>query len=111
MKVEEYNSEARKAFGKTLIDIGTAIHKAIILLMTVVPITIIFKSLVDENYLKKPILDLVCSIMCDHFFLYLFLLLWSSIAMKIGENFRNAGLKHIHEAEEMKIQKTKTSSS
>jgi len=106
MKIEEYNAEARKAFGKTFIDIGTAIHKAIILLITVVPITIIFKSLINENYLKKSILDLVCSIMCDHFFLYSFLLIWSAIAMKIGENFRDAGLKHIHEAEEMKIQKT-----
>ena len=106
MKIEEYNSEARKAFGKTFIDIGTAIHKAIILLMTVIPITIIFESLVDENYLKKPILDLVCSIMCDHFFLYSFLLLWSAIAMIIGEKFRDAGLRHIHEAEEMKIKKT-----
>lgn len=44
MKINDYNPKAREAFGKTLVDLGSAIHKSIVLLITVVPITIIFKS-------------------------------------------------------------------
>ena len=49
MKPEEYNGKAREAFAKSLIDIGVAIFKGIILLVTVVPITVLAKSAFDSK--------------------------------------------------------------
>ncbi|MFD1217556.1 hypothetical protein [Microbulbifer celer] len=95
MKPSEYNKEAREAFGKTLVDIGMAVFKGIILLFTIIPITAILKSIFDGPESTDT--------MVQAFFTmdngtYLLLVGFIGLSFLIGHIFRKEGLKHIHAA-------------
>ena len=62
MKPEELNPKAREAFAKILIDVRVSIFKTIILLVTVAPISIIFKSVFDGKALNISLLKMASSI-------------------------------------------------
>lgn len=49
MKPNEYNPKAREAFGKSLIDIGVAIFKGIMLLFTLAPLSFLLKGALDGS--------------------------------------------------------------
>ena len=104
MKLKEYNPKAREAFGKTLVDIGTAIHKAVILLITVAPITIIFKSFWNKEQSEISISEILKLFSTPTYFVLVGFII---MAMWAGAKFRDDGLKHIHEAEELLSKKEK----
>lgn len=97
MKPEQYNPKAREAFGKSLIDIGVAIFKSIILLITVVPISVIFKGAIEGNESKSSVFEILNSI-SDTTLISIVILVFA--AFLIGHYFRKKGLRHIHETEE-----------
>ena len=99
MKLKRYNPKAREALGKTYIDIGVSIFKGVILLFTVLPITVILKTLFDDKNQPVSLLKLISSMT---FGTYILLLIFVTFSMFIGAYFRDEGLKHIHEAEKTK---------
>ena len=103
MKISEYNAKAREALGKTFVDIGVSIFKGVISLFTVVPIALILKSWWDKDIKPFSIMELFSSITIGT---YIVLLIFVFISMYIGAWFRDEGLKHIHEAEEIKKKTT-----
>ncbi|WP_158522946.1 hypothetical protein [Pseudoalteromonas arctica] len=58
MKPEDYNPKAKEAFGKSLIDIGVAIFKGIILLFTVVPLAAILQIAINGNKKSVSLFDM-----------------------------------------------------
>jgi hypothetical protein len=99
MKPEDYNPKAREAFGKSLIDIGVAIFKGIILLFTVVPLAAILQIAINGN--KKPVslFDMLSSLSPATQWTFVGFLALAFIA---GFVFRREGLRHIHELENVK---------
>ena len=96
MKPDNYNPMAREAFAKSLIDIGVAIFKGIILLFTVVPLALIFKSVFDGTASSVSFLDVYISLSPTTRVIFLVLLASSGVA---GHLFRKEGLRHLHEIE------------
>lgn len=96
MKPEEYNPKAREAFGNSLITIGVAIFKGIILLVTVVPLTAILKSVFDGSGDAISLFDQLATLSVGTKVLISGLLIG---AFCMGHYFRKAGLKHLHEME------------
>jgi len=97
VKWEEYNPKAKEALGKIFIDIGVAIFKGIILLFTVVPVTVILKSVLDKEDKPFSLLSAVASMTFGTYILLVFFVVFSMMA---GAHMRDKGLKYIHEAEE-----------
>jgi len=96
MKPDNYNPMAREAFAKSLIDIGVTIFKGIILLFTVVPLVLIFKSVFDGAATNVSFLDVYISLSPVTRIVFLVLLGVSGVA---GHLFRKEGLRHLHEIE------------
>jgi len=96
MKPEELTPRAREAFGRTLIDVGVAIFKGIILLFTVVPITLILKSALEPGSSNVSIIALFENM---SMVTYLSLIGFLVISFYAGHVFRKEGLRHIQEVE------------
>lgn len=96
MKPDKYNPKAREAFGKSLIDIGVAIFKGIILLVTVVPLTLFAKSAFESNGSSISVFKILGSISNETLGSLMGLIL---VAYFAGHYFRKEGLRHIHELE------------
>jgi len=105
MKIEEYNAEARKALGKHFMDISTAILKSAMLLFTIVPITFFMKNVFDGNISKISFHEIIQSINSGGL-AFIILEVCTLFIIIFGVYIRKIGLEHIHEAEEMNIQKT-----
>ncbi|MET0027739.1 MAG: hypothetical protein ABW101_08885 [Candidatus Thiodiazotropha sp.] len=97
MKISEYNPKAREAFGKTLVDVGVAIYKGLIILFTVVPITVILKASLENETQNVSIFTPFERMSSAT---YLTLIIFLIAAFVAGHLFRSAGLKHIHESEQ-----------
>lgn len=96
MKPEKLNPKAREAFAKTLIEVGVSIFKAIILLVTVAPISLILKGAFDGEASNISFLEIAASISDGA---KITLLVMLSIAFILGHFFRREGLRHLHELE------------
>ena len=96
MKPDKYNPKAREAFGKSLIDIGVAIFKGIILLVTVVPITVIAKSAFEGTSTSISVFEILGSMSNETLWSLMGLIL---VAFFGGHYLRKEGLRHIHELE------------
>ncbi len=96
MKTHEYNPKAREAFGKSLIDVSTAIFKAMILLFTVVPLAFVVKNIIENNEKQFSIISSLQSLNNDTFIVILVFYVISFFAAHL---LRNEGLKQIHESE------------
>ncbi len=97
MKISEYNPKAREAFGKSLVDIGVAIFKSLIVLFTVAPITVLLKAGLENGENQISIISLFTR-MSDA--TYLTLIGFIAFSFFAGHFFRKEGLRHIHEAEQ-----------
>lgn len=96
MKPNEYNPKAREAFGKSLIDIGVAIFKGIMLLFTVVPLSFLLKGALEGSDPQEPMSSLLHFMGSAAYFFFLGVLV---LAFLLGYYFRKEGLRHLHEAE------------
>lgn len=96
MKPKDMNPKAREAFGKTLIDIGVAIYKSIMLLLLVFPVTVILKGALEGKESTVSIYDVVNSFSDETKYTLVILIV---VAVVAAEFFRREGLKHIHEVE------------
>ncbi len=94
MKVEDLNPKAKEAFAKSLIDIGVAIFKTILLLVVVVPITMVAKGIFSDA--EVTIGTLAGQFNFLSYALYLSLIL---VALFLGNHFRAAGLQIFHDLE------------
>jgi len=90
------NPKAREAFGKTLIDIGVAIYKSIMLLVLIFPITLILKSSLEEQGSTISFFEIINSFSTGT---QLSLLILIAIAIIAAELARTEGLRHLHEVE------------
>jgi uncharacterized Tic20 family protein len=100
MKISEYNQKAREAFGKSLVDIGVAIYKGLIILFTVIPITVILKASVESETQNVSIFTPFERMSSAT---YLTLIAFLITAFVAGYLFRSEGLKHIHESEQSNL--------
>jgi hypothetical protein len=96
MKPDQYNPKAREAFAKSLIDIGVAIFKSIMLLFTVVPLAAIFKSAFDGKAASISLLKIMGSLTSTTQWIILALLF---VAFLLGHYLRKEGLRHLHDIE------------
>jgi hypothetical protein len=96
MKPDNYNPKAREVFGKSLIDIGVAIFKSIILLITVAPLAAIMQSGFKGEKESISIFEIWLSLSSGTQWTFVIFLILSFIA---GALFRQEGLRHIHELE------------
>lgn len=97
MKPNQYNPKAREAFAKSLIDIGVAIFKSIMLLFTVVPLAAIFKSAFDGKATSISLFKIMGSLTSTTQWIILVLL---CVAFLLGHYLRKEGLRHLHDIEE-----------
>jgi len=95
MKPEQYSPRAREAFGRSLIDIGVSIFKAIMLLITAVPLAAIAKSVFLPNG-QVSVWESLNSVSPSTKAMILLLLM---VSFLVGHYFRREGLRHIHESE------------
>ncbi len=96
MKPENYNPKARQKFGETLVEIGVAIFKGIMLLFTIAPLTFMLSNVSPKGQIETSVSDLFKFMTSTTYLLFLVLL---SFAFFAGHYFRNEGLRHIHESE------------
>ena len=94
---DNYNPKAREAFGRSLIEIGNAINKGMVLLFTVLPVTIVLRGVVFPDGEQFDIIEMLGNFT---FTSYIALLVFIVIAFGLGHHFRKEGLRHIHEAED-----------
>ena len=99
MKIEDYNPKAREALGKNLVDISLAINKGIILLITIIPLGYIAKTVVVGAGDPIGFIEFVSKMSFSTYTAFLNLLI---ISFSLGYVFREKGLKHIHESENLK---------
>jgi hypothetical protein len=97
MKPENLNPKAREAFGKSLIDIGVAIFKALMLLTTVVPIAALFKAASTSPSKSVSFEEILSPLSGTTGFL---LILFMGCSFLLGGWLRQEGIRHIHEIEE-----------
>lgn len=98
MKLSELNSKGKEAFGKSLIDVSTAIFKAMILLFTVVPLVFIVQNLIENKESQTSIKEAFNNMSESTFWLIIF---FYGISFFAAHLLRNSGLKQIHEAGEL----------
>ncbi len=98
MNPNNYNPNAREAFARSLIDIGVAIFKGIVLLLTIAPLAAIFRSAFDTEK-KVSFLNMVGNLTPGTQWLFICLL---GGAFILGHFFRKEGLRHLHEMEDKK---------
>ena len=96
MKPEELSPKAREAFGKSLVDIGVAIFKSLMLLITVVPLAALLKASLNTDSSPVSIFKLLSSISMGTYFVVIALM---CLGFWIGLVFRREGIRHIHEVE------------
>ena len=94
MNPEHYNTKAREAFAKSLIDTGVAIFKGVLLLIILMPITYIIKAGLDGR--NASIDKVLNSISFGTSLIVLFLVI---IGVVLGILLRNEGVRHLHEME------------
>lgn len=97
MKPDQYNPKAREAFARSLIDIGAAVFKGIILLVTVVPLTAILKSALDGPGSEVSLFEIIGSLSTKT---QVAIFGMMSVGLFVGHVFRKEGLRHLHEIEE-----------
>ena len=90
MKIGDLNDKAKEAFAKSLIDIGVAIFKGIILTLMVLPATLIVKATIENNSSKISIIEILGSMTGPTYISFIALL---SIAFFAGHTFRKEGIK------------------
>ena len=96
VKPDNYNPKAREAFGRSLIELGVSVFKAVILLVTALPLTLIVKGIFDGGLQQVSIFDLIDSLSTATKLSILALLMASFF---LGHAFRKEGLRHLHELE------------
>jgi hypothetical protein len=96
MKPEQYSPKAREAFGKSLLDMSSAIANGVVVLIILVPLSLIWKGAFDVS---SPVLN------AERFWAFMrspayfiFLILFAA-AVLFAVYARKEGLRHVHEAE------------
>lgn len=97
MKPDELNPKAREAFGKSLIDIGVAIFKSLMLLCTVFPLAAFLKAIFSSPDASVSLLEILSRI---SLITYLLIIAFFCMAFLLGHYFRKEGIRHLHELEE-----------
>ncbi|MFB2684796.1 hypothetical protein ACRN9O_22005 [Shewanella oncorhynchi] len=97
MKPSDYNPKAKEAFGRTLIDIGVAIFKGLMLLFTVAPASIIIKDIFEGGTSRISLYEALAAMSNSTYYMFLGIIL---IGFLIGHFFRKEGLRYLHEVEE-----------
>ncbi|MCE9686661.1 hypothetical protein LZP73_10630 [Shewanella sp. AS16] len=106
MKPNNYNPKAKEAFGRSLIDIGVAIFKGLMLLFTVAPASIIVKDVFEDGTSKISLYEALANMSTPTYYMFLGIIL---IGFLIGHVFRKEGLRYLHEAEEYEKKSAKVS--
>lgn|GEM_PF-2988500 len=96
MKPDNYNPKAREAFARSLIELGVSVFKAVILLVTALPLTLVVKGVFDGGLQQISVFDLIGSLSMTTKVIILSLLIASFV---LGHLFRKEGLRHLHELE------------
>lgn len=96
MKPDNYNPKAREAFARSLIEIGVSIFKAVILLVTALPLTFIVKGLFSGDLQQVSLLELIDSLSTTTKLSIIGLRIASFI---FAHFLRKEGLRHLHELE------------
>lgn len=105
MKLSELNPKAKEAFGKSLIDVSTAIFKSMILLFTVVPLIFIVQNVIENKESQISIAEAFQKMSDSTFWL---IIVFYTISFFAAYFLKNEGLKQIHEASELeKLPKTR----
>lgn len=104
MKLSELNSKGKEAFGKSLIDVSTAIFKSMILLFTVVPLVFIVQSVIENKEGQLSIYQALQNVSDGTFWL---IIIFYSISFVVAHILRKRGLIHIHDAAELEQSKDK----
>jgi len=97
MIIRDLNDRAKEAFANSLIDIGVAIFKSIILTLMVLPATLIVKATIENNSSKISIIEILGSLSTPTYFVFLTLL---SIAFFMGHSFRKEGIRLLNTIED-----------
>ncbi len=97
MKPENLNPKAREAFAKSLIDTGVAMFKALMLLITVVPIAALFKAASTSLGKSVSFIEILAPLSGVTGFL---IMLFMVLSFGFGGWLRQEGIRHIHEIEE-----------
>jgi len=95
MDPNKYNPKAREAFGRSLIDVGVGIFKAIMLFFTTAPLGILLTQAMDGKTVSLG--QLWAFIMSPAYWLFLVILAFSWV---IAHYLRKEGLRHLHELEQ-----------
>lgn len=96
MKPDQYNPKAKEAFGKSLVDVGVALFKSVMLLIFIMPASIIVMSTADVTKSNISVLDILQRMPSDTFTSFIIII---SLAMVMGAYIRALGLKYIHDSE------------
>lgn len=97
MKPNQYNPTAREAFGRSLIDIGVAIFKNLMLVFTVIPLAALLKAALGGDETDGSVIHGLLSLSGGSQVLILGFIIASFV---IGHIFRKEGLRHLHELEQ-----------
>ncbi len=97
MKVSELNPTARAAFGQSLVDIGVSVLRAIVMLITVAPLTLAFAWIFQHPGENIGIVEAWFSVSGE---VSLSVLACLTLSFAAGLSLRDQGLKHIHRASE-----------
>lgn len=97
MKVSEYNPTARAAFGQSLVDIGVSVFRAIVMLLSVAPLTLALTWIFQHPGEDIGIVESWVSVSGE---VYCVVLVFLFASFLIGHCFRAWGLEHIHKASE-----------
>ena len=97
LKPDQFNPIAREAFGKTLIDLGLSLFRALTLLFTVVPLALLMKGAFDGTGRAVTGAELIALIDGPMFYVVLTLVSAATIG---GLYFQSEGLRHLHEIED-----------
>ena len=99
MKLKDMNSKAREAFAKSQIDIGVAIFKSIMLLVTTVPIALFIQGGFASEKSTDPI-SVVKVIQSFSTESQILIGLLFCFALFAGHNLRSTGIKILNEIED-----------
>jgi len=97
MKLEDYNDKAKEAFAKSLIDIGVAIFKSMILTIMVLPVTLIVKTTIDGGNSEISVIQILSSMSGITYATFLSFIIFAFFS---GYYFRKEGLKILNTIDE-----------
>jgi len=101
MKIKELNNLAKEAFARSLIDVGVAIFKSLIITLMVLPATLIVKATIENNSSKISIIDIFQSMSGLTYTLFLALLF---IAFTAGYYLRKEGIMLLNTIENKSLE-------